>query len=383
MRNHPAAGTRGPLIIADAGIPGAEGAFSNYRPVGLVVPGQLGPETLADAEILVVRSVRRIGKDLLQGTPIRLVVSATAGTDHVDAEWLQRAGIAFRHTPGANADSVADYVVAALLRLCARRDKDPGRLVVGIVGCGEVGSRVVHRVRPLVARVLCCDPPRARLEGDSGFVDLGEVLASSDVVTLHTPLIRTGPDPTHHLLNRPRLERFGGWLINTARGEVVDGRALEDLLSEGRGPSAVVLDVFENEPWPSHDLIRLVDVATPHVAGYAAESKWNATAAAARHISAFTGVPFVTPESLPPIAPITMPAGGLAGLAAALCPLDRDDAALRRMWEEEDPGAAFERHRSKYPGKRLMSAQPVVGVPAELRDLTAVVLGCPMPDQSP
>lgn len=328
-------------------------------------------DSLSDTDILVVRSVREVGKALLQGTGIRLVCSATAGLDHVDRTWLDEHGIEFRHAPGANADSVADYVMAVLLRF-AEMDGMPTSM--GVVGCGQVGTRVARRAEALGLLVLKNDPPRARHEGGDGFHALEELLATCDVVTLHTPLIRSGPDTTLRLIDAHRLASFRGWLFNTSRGPVVDGGALSKALQRGTGPSRVALDVWEAEPDPDPTLIDRVDVATPHIAGYAAESKWNATRMVTVAIAEFLGAP--VPEPHPGLVqPDAVSGNGEtpANIAERIVRLNRDDRFLRGM---SSGGSTFEDYRANYPGKRLGSSCAVSGVDAAVASTLTAALGC-------
>lgn len=247
------------------------------------MPGrEMDTADVAAADVLLVRSVTPVGPELLDGTSLRFVGSATIGTDHVDRGYLRAQGIPFAHAPGSNADSVADYVVAALLGLARRRGSLLKERTVGIVGCGNIGGRLARRLSALGMDVLRNDPPRARAaeaeEKGHAFVSLDTVLGAADVVTLHVPLKASGPDPTHHLVDAAFLDRLrdGAWVLNTSRGAVVDGDAL--LAARRRGDvAAAVLDVWENEPSPDPALIEAVDLATPHVAGYAYDGKVRGT----------------------------------------------------------------------------------------------------------
>jgi erythronate-4-phosphate dehydrogenase len=270
-------------ILADASIPCVEKAFGRFGTVRRKPGRDIGPLDMRAADVLLVRSVTPVGPDLLDGTALRFVGSATIGTDHVDRAYLRAQGVPFAHAPGSNADSVADYVVVALLTLARRRGTSLRGRTVGVVGCGNIGGHLARRLSALGMTVLRNDPPRARkaeAEGRShNFVDLEAVFGNADVVTLHVPLTTDGPDPTHHLVDATFLGRLndGVWLLNTSRGPVVDGEAL--LEARTHGPvAAAVLDVWEHEPSPSPALLEAVDVATPHVAGYAYDGKVRGTA---------------------------------------------------------------------------------------------------------
>ena len=270
-------------ILADASIPCVEEAFGQFGPIRRKPGRDIEPSDVGAADVLLVRSVTPVGPDLLDGTNLRFVGSATIGTDHVDRTYLRARGIPFAHAPGSNADSVADYVVVALLMLARRRGVSLQNRTVGIVGCGNIGGRLTRRLPALGMTVLCNDPPLARALEEEGrtheFVPLDTVLAEADVVTLHVPLTTDGPDPTHHLVDAAFLNRLndGAWILNTSRGPVVDGEALLAARTQG-SVAAAVLDVWEHEPSPDPALLGAVDIATPHIAGYAYDGKVRGTA---------------------------------------------------------------------------------------------------------
>ena len=269
-------------ILSDTNIPRVKEAFGQFGTVSTKQGRNIVPPDVERADVLLVRSVTPVGPALLQGTDLRFVGSATIGTDHVDRVHLRNRGIPFVHAPGSNADSVADYVVAALLVLARRRGETLRGKTVGIVGCGNIGGRLARRLPALGMTVLPHDPPRVRAAEAEGrahpFVPLATVLDEADIVTLHVPLTTDGPDPTHHLVDAAFLGRLidGAWLLNTSRGSVVDGGALRRARTQG-SVSAAVLDVWENEPAPDPALLEVVDVATPHIAGYAYDGKVRGT----------------------------------------------------------------------------------------------------------
>ena len=396
-------------IAADRGIPGVLEALRPFGQVVLLEPGAMRPANLAETDILIVRSVAKVGKEMLFGTPIRMVGSATAGTDHVDKAYLSAQNIAFSHAPGANADSVADHVITAILMLAARTGERLRGKTLGIVGYGQVGRRVTQRARGLGLATMVCDPPLeeagAALAGgaappassvpEKGFHSLEAVLAGSDILTLHTPLVQDGSYPTRHLLSGSRLADFRGWLINTSRGAVVDNAALRHCLEAGTGPCATVLDVWEGEPTPDPVLVRQVGIGTAHVAGYAADSKWEATRQMAVAVARFLSgtdesvveqVDPETPDGLPEVLVSAPPFRGrgdakgslewFAELAQSMCPLKRDHDALRGMLDRSDAGALFEEFRAQYPGRRLMRRHRVDGVPDHLRAAVESAMTC-------
>lgn len=282
-------------IVADANIPALEELFGHFGQISAIPGEKISREAVLDADVLLVRSVTRIDSSLLSGSNVRFVGSATAGTDHVDVDYLKREGITFANAPGSNADSVADYVVVALLELATITDLPLRGMSLGIVGVGAVGARVAKRAAALGLELLLSDPPREdsepALTADDRFCPLDQLLLNADIVTLHVPLSRDGRHPTYHLLDATRLGMLkdGAWLINTARGEVVDPDALASRLANDKRLE-VVLDVWSDEPCPDTRLIAGVRFGTPHIAGYAIDSKmrgaWMIARALAEHVGA-------------------------------------------------------------------------------------------------
>jgi erythronate-4-phosphate dehydrogenase len=232
---------------------------------------------LKNADVLVVRSVTQINSALLDGTNVRFVGSATAGTDHVDTDYLGGRKITFRYAPGSNAESVAEYITSALVRLSAITDFSLTGKSIGIVGYGHTGTRVARRARGLGLEVVASDPPLADL-GTEGLASFSDIL-DCDILSFHVPLTLVSKYPTYHLLDRQALSRTRKttWVLNASRGAVVDGEALLDMLrSQDRSllnTPRVVLDVWEGEPSPDPELIQAVDLATPHIAGYSFDGK--------------------------------------------------------------------------------------------------------------
>ncbi len=357
-------------IVADENIYGVAEAFA---PLGEVctVPGRsLSASVLADADMLLVRSVTRVDAALLDGTRVRFAATATAGTDHVDVGCLRERGVVFAHAPGSNAAAVADYVALALVHTAHRLGMDlPGRRM-GIVGFGEVGSRVASRARALGLRVAANDPPLERETGHCRFRALDEVLRESDIVTLHIPLIREGPGRTARLADEGffRAMRPGCIFINASRGEVVDEAALLDALDSGR-VRAAILDVWDGEPLASPALAARAAIATPHVAGYSVDGKAEGTRMILEAACRFLGLdPRAYPAPRPPDAP-TLRLGGeargpadsadlLDGILRKFHDIEADDRAFRESLAlpEKERAAAFDRLRRCYPARREFSA---------------------------
>jgi len=263
-------------IIADKLIYKVEEAFAGLGDVVAVSNGEIRRELLADADILLVRSVTRVDAALLEGTPVKFVASASIGVDHVDVGFLREASVGFAHAPGSSADSVAEYVAAALLEICAKGGRKPEGLKLGIIGAGNVGGRVCRLAAALGMECVLNDPPKKALTGSEVYRPLEEALENCDVVSLHVPLIDSGPDATYHMVGSDFVSRMrqGAALINTSRGRVIDEEKFKAVCSR---LGLIVLDVFEREPAVSVETLRLAGIATPHIAGYSLDGKLRGT----------------------------------------------------------------------------------------------------------
>ncbi len=263
-------------IVVDENVAFAEDAFSKFGEVRLLHGREIDSSVLKDADALIVRSITKINKDLLEGTSVSFVGTATIGTDHVDLEYLKEQSIGFADAKGCNANAVVEYVFTALFAIAAKQKITLKDKVIGVVGVGNIGSKVVRIAEAYGMKVLINDPPRQKKELNSSFVSLEEIL-TADIITVHTPLTYEGEDKTFHLFDRNKLIQLkeGAIFINASRGEVVDNRALSELL-EGNKFTAI-LDVWEHEPHIDQELIKKVLFATPHIAGYSLEGKINGT----------------------------------------------------------------------------------------------------------
>jgi erythronate-4-phosphate dehydrogenase len=365
-------------IVADANIPYAQEAFENLGEVELLSGRLIGPAHVRDADLLLVRSVTPVNGELLAGSRIRFVGSATIGVDHVDLAFLQKRNIAFAYAPGSNANSVAEYVIAALLEVSRKSLR--GR-TLGIIGLGRIGSLVQIKAEALGMLVLANDPPLTRA-GRVGLVPLEKLLEASDIVTCHVPLTADGPDATYHLLDQAKLSRLQphAVVINTARGPVVDNTGLLGALQKARIRGAV-LDVWEGEPSPNPDLIRAVILGTPHIAGYSYNGKVNGTVMLYDAACTFLGH---TPRwSPPPIGSSYVTVDShhplqetLSELVRGVYDIRRDDAEMRAMTTLPEPKrpAAFDKLRETYPRRLEFSntTMRIADSPAELR---AVLVG--------
>ncbi|MEC7875956.1 MAG: 4-phosphoerythronate dehydrogenase [Pseudomonadota bacterium] len=267
------------FITADEQIPLAEKVFSKFGNINLVDGRYIDRNKIKNTDVLLVRSVTKINKSLLENTKVKFVGSATSGVDHVDVDYLDTSNISFSYAPGSNANSVAEYVLNGLIATISNKGSpfSLSEKKIGIVGCGRIGSRVKYFMDIFDIECVLNDPPLFDQTKNRSFVDLEEVL-QCDIITLHVPLTKEGKYPTYNLVNDKFLEKLksGVILINTSRGDVIDEQAL--ISFKKRNPeSKLILDVWRNEPNINIDLLEKVFIGTPHIAGYSLDAKISAT----------------------------------------------------------------------------------------------------------
>ncbi|MGD0016116.1 MAG: 4-phosphoerythronate dehydrogenase, partial [Verrucomicrobiia bacterium] len=369
-------------IIADPNIPFVREAFAPLGDVQFIPGRQITAAAVRDAELLLIRSITPVNAALLDGSRVKFVATATIGTDHVAMADLAKHGIGFASAAGSNANSVAEYIVAAMLELAHRRGFRLHGRTLGVIGIGNVGSRVVRYAEALGMRVLQNDPPRERAENLSYLVPLNRVLAESDIVTIHVPLTKSGLDTTFHMFDANRLaglEKRRPILINSARGAVVDNKALLETIA-AKKLGGVVLDVWEGEPNINTDLLAAVSpdtdvgsrdcgIGTPHIAGYSFDGKLNGTRMIYKAVCGFFGVkPTWQPVLPPPPVPqleVTVGAGEdaedvLRRVIGQIYDITADDAALRKIISAPDGvgaspdmiGVNFDKLRNEYGIRR-------------------------------
>lgn len=354
-------------IVCATNMPFAREAFATLGDVVVKEGRAIARADVQDADLLVIRSTTPVHPELLEGTRVRFVGTATIGTDHLDIPYLASRGIHWCYAPGCNANSVAEYVATALLTLAQRHGFTLAGKTLGVIGVGNVGTRVVEKARELGLKVLMHDPPLARSPQPSGlqFLPLPVLLSAADIVTLHVPLTKSGPDATVQLANRDFFEKLkrGAIFINSARGPVMDSAALLAALGSGHVAHAII-DTWEGEPAYRHDLLPRADIATPHIAGYSYDGRVMGTVMVYQAACQFLGVtPTWTPDALlppPPVPSVACNASGLTpqrvlhDLCRRVYDLDADDARMRPTAFDDAAlrAAAFDHLRKTYPERR-------------------------------
>lgn len=363
-------------IVADENMPLVELAFGDLGSVVLRSGRSIRNQDLADADALLVRSVTEVNEELLARTPVKFVGTATIGTEHVDQQYLRQSCIEFVSAPGSNANSVAEYVVAALLALAQRSGSRLEGKTIGVVGVGQVGSQVARKAAALDMEVLLNDPPLARLTDGAGYLPLKDLMAV-DFLSLHVPLTKSGEDATWHLADGDLLSKLspGTVLLNTSRGAVVDSAALLAQLKANR--LRAVLDVWEWEdertgtPRPvDRELLDLCTVGTPHVAGYSWDGKANGTQIVHDAFCRFFGLQHEWSVAAYAPAPVVHTwrvtgtghaEGQAAELIGRIYPLQEDDRLLRQSPRgPAEARAYFDELRKNYRVRREFSSTKVL-----------------------
>lgn len=265
-------------VVIDKHIPFITGRLEPFAEVHYLAPDEITSAAVANADALIVRTRTRCDANLLEGSKVRFIATATIGYDHIDTHYCAQHNIHWCNAPGCNAQGVCDYVYTAIRY--AERMLGKRYHTLGIVGVGHVGKLVAETGKQKGMEVLLCDPPRAEKEGRDKFVELSEIIRRSDIVTLHTPYTIQGEHATHYLLNDSNIPLLtsGCLLINAARGGIVDESALlTHIAQSGKSAPVPIIDCWENEPYINKELLKQTLLGTFHIAGYTRQGKINAT----------------------------------------------------------------------------------------------------------
>lgn len=374
------------IIVADDSMPAIDACCQALLSANVEIQRYPGRELTAAqvraADVLLVRSITPVNAALLAGSRVRFVGTATIGTDHLDCAWLDAQGIAWAAAPGCNARAVGEWVLNVLVQLAVEQKVSLVGRQLGIVGFGHVGRWVARLARCLGIQVMACDPLLTTADlppdlADVPLLDLSTLLARADIVSVHTPLTRSGPEATWHLLDSAALAylRPGAWLINAGRGEVIAAAHLQPFLAQ----LTVVLDVWDGEPEVPTALLAGVRWGSPHIAGHSLEGKWRGSwhiVAALADFLAITALPLEPSAAETPSLSTILPSTGvlslpcpdsglslevrLATLFAAIIPLIADDQRLRAAQCHTLPAQAFDALRKHYPVRREFPAHQVL-----------------------
>ena len=290
-------------IVADDKIPFLKGIIEPYAEIKYLPGNAITRNEILDAEAIIIRTRTECNRELLEGTQVKFVASATIGYDHIDTKYCNEKQITWTNAPGCNASSVHQYIASALIHLSHQFNFKLAGKTIGIVGVGNVGEKIEALALNLGMNVLLNDPPRERNEGTGSFVNMATLQAKSDIITLHVPLNKSGIDKTLNMVNGEFLERMktGSFLLNSSRGKVITEDALKEALNSGKIRGAI-LDVWANEPTLDTELLKKICIATPHIAGYSQEGKANGTSTAIQSLSWYFNFDLHDwyPKDLPP-----------------------------------------------------------------------------------
>jgi erythronate-4-phosphate dehydrogenase len=344
-------------IVADDKIPFLRGALEPFAEVVYMPGREITSDTIAGAEALLVRTRTKCNEQLLRGSTVKFIATATIGFDHIDTGYCEANNIFWTNAPGCNSSSVQQYIASALLCMATERNILLKEKTLGIIGVGNVGSKVARLAKAFGMKILLNDPPRARREGAGEFVNLETILREADIITLHVPLTLSGPDKTFHLFDDTAFSmmKMGSWFFNSSRGEVVETAALRKSLDASHTGGAVI-DVWENEPDIDLALLSKAFIATPHIAGYSTDGKANGTSIVVNSLAAFFNLPLNNwyPDNVPqpPFPQIEIDGTGrsyqsiIYEAVLHTYRIMEDDSRLRNT------PSAFEKQRGEYPLRR-------------------------------
>lgn len=361
-------------VVIDDKIPYIKGALEPFAEVVYLPGSKTTPEIVSNADAIITRTRTKCNEALLAGSSVKFIATATIGFDHIDTSYCDKTGIVWTNAPGCNSSSVEQYIASALMVLSEKKGFKLADKTIGIVGVGNVGSKVARIAEIFGMKVLLNDPPRARKEGSEAFVDLKEIFEKADIITLHVPLNPEGEDKTYHLADEDFFARLRKKpiVINSCRGEVTDTQAFKEALKSGK-ISGAVIDCWENEPNIDLELLNMVDLATPHIAGYSKDGKANGTSMSIQALSRFFGLGIddwtcknvELPETIEVVIDGTNKSEEQILREAVLATYDirEDDQRLRNSVE------TFEKQRGDYPVRREF---PVYSITSKNIDQTNI-----------
>lgn len=364
-------------IIADDQMPLLAETFGQHGELQRLSGREICAADLTDAEVLLVRSVTRVNANLLQGSSIRFVGSATIGIDHLDTDWLDANNINWAHAPGCNADATAQYALAMMWLACERLQRNFRQQTVGIIGRGNVGRRLEQLLKVLNIPVLCCDPP-LQDQGEQQLVSM-DMACSSNIISVHVPLTHGGNYSTKNLFDASRLGKLRPdvLLVNTSRGGVIEKTGLLARLQSGQLQAA--LDVWPDEPFIKPELLSMVSVATPHVAGYSREGKQAGTEMIYQAFcKTFALCPVTDTGSGIEISALDIGSASntddvLKHAIQSSCQVGRDDTRLRQLpaFKPDDPRLHIDGVRAVYPDRYEFKSCRVPDIPGADTNLLA------------
>jgi erythronate-4-phosphate dehydrogenase len=344
-------------IIIDDKIPYIHGAFEQVAEVIYLPGSKTTPEIVKDADAIITRTRTICNEKLLKDSSVKFIATATIGYDHIDTAYCESAGIKWTNAPGCNAESVNQYISSALFSWSMKNRTGLAGKTIGIIGVGQVGSRIAKTCEIIGMRVLLNDPPRERNEGSGMFTNVQTIQNESDIITFHVPLNMTGEDATYHMANSEFLQKLKKkpLLINSCRGEVFDTEAVKQARKSGL-ISGLIIDCWENEPDLDLELLRMVEYGTPHIAGYSKDGKANGTKMSVQAVSRFfnLGLDNWQPTKVEPPENSVFEIDGnqrreysiLAEAILSTYDIETDDEAVRKNPKD------FEKLRGDYPVRR-------------------------------
>jgi len=348
-------------FLADKAIPYVEELFSHLGEVKLLPASAISRDHLLDTDGLITRTTTKINSELLEGTRVKFVGTATIGTDHIDIPYLQKNGIKFSSAPGCNATAVGEFVLNAILRYTHENNISLDNQVIGIIGAGNTGTALRNKAEKIGLSCLLCDPLLEKTDNNSAYLPLYELIRQSTILSFHVPLTKKGKYPTIKLVNDAFFKGINpeAILINTSRGEVIDEKSLLKNRNRFQG---LILDVWNNEPNISSRVLAVTDIATPHVAGYSVEGKIRGTEmiyhAACKLLQIQT---HWKPDLISEIVTqkyihLDRSDDFLSSALKQVYDIKQDDQTVRNIFNPEHAGSGFAELRNQYPFRNEFSA---------------------------